>query len=172
MLSASAMSMILCLAKGIAIRGGIEIGAALDMPDFGIYGSAYYAAYKLESKVAKHPRIVLGDELITYLDIWRSNNGNDPETNSNKKLADICSRVIYKDLDGRPILDFLSPDLLSMFNPHIDKKTLVTIEQERDKSFKFVQKELERLRTNQDSENPELAFYYAHLMDYYSSKSK
>lgn len=172
MLCGSAMSILFSLAKGIAIRGGIEIGVALDFPNFGIYGSAYYGAYELESKVAKYPRIVLGDELIRYLSICRSNDGNDPETISNRTFADMCSRMICEDVDGRPIVDFLSPDIPLMFKHYTDTKTLAMLKQKRDEGLGFVRKEQERLKKSQDSKDSELAFHYAHLMDYYIERSK
>jgi hypothetical protein len=70
MLWAAAMGMLASLGEKIAIRGAIEIGAALSDPEFGIYGSAYYAAYDLESNVAGYPRIVIGPRLFEYLRKW------------------------------------------------------------------------------------------------------
>jgi hypothetical protein len=55
------------MSQGWPIRGGIELGLAMDIDNDDIYGPALARAYTLESKVAQYPRIVIGEELILYL---------------------------------------------------------------------------------------------------------
>ena len=111
------MSMLYSFASGIAVRGGIEIGATLDLPDFEIYGSAYYGAYNLESKIAKYPRIVLGDELMNYVDLWRRSEDDSPQSKLNRTVGNMCLNMVCEDAGGRPISDFLSSDISAMFGP-------------------------------------------------------
>ena len=66
-LMSAASIFIINLAKGLPLRGGIEVGIAAKMKDGDIYGAALNEAHYLEDRVAKHPRIVIGDELVRYL---------------------------------------------------------------------------------------------------------
>ena len=70
MLGNCALAMLVHLGKGNPIRGAIEIGVAVDWKEFGIYGSALHSAYSLENSVAKYPRVIIGDELLKYLQLW------------------------------------------------------------------------------------------------------
>jgi hypothetical protein len=58
---------LLLLSQKIPIRGAIEIGVGMEMEEIGFYGSAISKAYCLESKYANFPRIVVGQDLISYL---------------------------------------------------------------------------------------------------------
>ena len=55
------------MATGHPLRGGIEIGVGAEIYEGEIYGPALSDAYRLESRVAQYPRIVVGNELISYL---------------------------------------------------------------------------------------------------------
>ena len=129
MLGNCALAMLIQFGRGNPIRGAIEIGVAMDYEEFGIYGSALHSAYRLESSVAKYPRIIIGDELLKYLQIWQEERGDDELKRLNKKVARMCLSVICEDIDGRAILDFLSPNLPSIFGHSAG-----------DKQFKFLRK--------------------------------
>jgi hypothetical protein len=166
---ASAMSMLINLARKIAIRGGIEIGAAANWPGFGIYGSALYSAYDLESNTAKYPRIIVGDELMRYLDHWKRYDGTDNLGCINRKLVEYCGQMICEDVDGRWIIDFLSPDIPVLFGHDKHEKTSKFVREKREEGYRFVIEEQERYKRDKDSD---LAFRYAHLLDYYVARSK
>ncbi len=68
LLAGCASSILSTLSIGLACRGGIEAGIAGDVFKNEIYGPALYQAYRLESEVAKYPRIVVGSELRSYID--------------------------------------------------------------------------------------------------------
>lgn len=165
---ASAMSMLINLARKIAIRGGIEVGAAANWPRFGIYGSAYYSAYDLESNVAKYPRIIVGDELIRYLRLWRQHDGTDNLACINRKLMEYCDLMICEDVDGRWIIDFLSQDIPALFGHDKHENTSKFLREKRDEGFRFVIEEQERFKRNRESD---LSFRYAYLLDYYVARS-
>lgn len=166
---ACAMSMLINLARKIAVRGGIEIGAAANWPRFGIYGSAYYNAYDLESNVAKYPRIVVGDELMRYFRLWRQHDGTDNLACINRKFVEYCDRMICEDVDGRWIIDFLSEHIPVLFGHDKHEETLKFLREKRDEGFRFVIEEQERYKRNRDSD---LTFRYAYLLDYYVARSK
>ena len=54
--------------RGFLARGGIEIGNSYFGKDFA-FGRALIEAYKLESKKAIHPRIVLGDNALALIQL-------------------------------------------------------------------------------------------------------
>lgn len=55
------------LAKGIAIRGGIDVGIATKIDDREIYGPVLQKAIYLESELAEYPRFLVGNRLVSYL---------------------------------------------------------------------------------------------------------
>lgn len=66
-LKACSATMLHALAAGHALRGGIEAGLGAELKDGDIYGPGLSNAHYLESKVAQYPRIVIGNELVDYL---------------------------------------------------------------------------------------------------------
>lgn len=71
-LGGAATTFMACLSKGHPIRGGIDVGIAFE-PTSGneIYGPALSRAYALESRIANYPRIVIGEELVKFLESMR-----------------------------------------------------------------------------------------------------
>lgn len=55
------------LEKGILFRGGLTIGNIVHKDNGTVFGQGLIDAYLLESKSAKHPRIILSDKLIKEL---------------------------------------------------------------------------------------------------------
>ena len=71
-LTSAASSFLTMLAQGQAIRGGIDVGIAVELSEQEIYGSALSRAYELESNTAHYPRIVLWEELVKYIQYQRA----------------------------------------------------------------------------------------------------
>ena len=65
-LSAAAVVMLMSLASKHPLRGGIDVGLAVEMGPQEVYGTALARASHLESTEAQYPRIVIGDELWRY----------------------------------------------------------------------------------------------------------
>ena len=91
------------LAKGIPLRGGVDIGIAIETQDGQLYGRALSKAYELESNVAQSIRIVIGQELVDLL--HEAANDSKSEYNDDSKS---CLQFIKKDTDGVYILDYLA----------------------------------------------------------------
>ncbi|MFA6143476.1 MAG: hypothetical protein WCW84_10780 [Sulfurimonas sp.] len=75
-----------------------------------LFGPVLSNVYKLESTVAEYPRIVVGENLIKFL-----NNAADKTPileydKLNIKFAKICLNVIARDTDGVDIIDYLCDD--------------------------------------------------------------
>lgn len=91
------------LANRIALRGGVDIGVAIESQEGQLYGSALSKAYCLESEVAQSIRIVVGQELVDLL--------NEASEDTNDEISDHAKfslSLIKKDYDGVYILDYLA----------------------------------------------------------------
>jgi hypothetical protein len=160
-LASVASTFLMMLAGRHAIRGGIDIGVCVELEDKDIYGAALARAYKLESKTALYPRIVIGDELINYIQIQHNRPDDDIFTKLNKSMADICISLISVDDDGFPFLDYLGEG----FKKYIGKDRLdpAIIE----KAYEFVLNEWSKFKEKRDSS---LAFRYTLLRDYFEHR--
>jgi len=167
MLGNCALAMLFQFGRGNPIRGAIEIGIAVDWEDFGIYGSALHSAYSLESNIAKYPRILIGDELLKYLRLWEKEKGINELTTLNKEVARRCFSVIWKDTDGRAILDFLSPDLPGIFGHSAGDAQFEVLRKSFKEGLNFVSREYKRFLSENNSK---LSFRYALLLEYYMSR--
>lgn len=84
---------------GLLLRGGIDIGMLYHHQDSIVFGPAMISAYKLESAVAKYPRIVISEQYYArIINISTSDN------------VDFLQEVLMKDADGFYYLNFLFPD--------------------------------------------------------------
>ena len=95
------------LARGSAIRGGIELGAGVEHKTGGLYSAALVKAFDLESKVAKYPRIVIGDTVKKYLD-WIKSRHQSIRQKADAGAAEAIQQLICVDPDdGQMIVDYL-----------------------------------------------------------------
>jgi hypothetical protein len=91
----------LLINEGILLRGGITVGDVAR--SYGqLFGPAVIRGYDLENKVARFPRIIVGEEVIEEL----SNNPglwvHDKETDTKAVKA-----LLRKDFDGEWFVDYL-----------------------------------------------------------------
>lgn len=92
------------------LRGAIDAAWAVELHPGEIYGAAVACAYELESKVAQWPRIVIGPRAIGYLTSHRELPDRDLFTQYNKSLAELCLRMLTRDVDGNAIVDYLGAE--------------------------------------------------------------
>lgn len=142
------------------IRGGIDVGLGIDLEGDEVYGPALARAYDLESGIADYPRVVLGRELLVFL------NGvskQEPRTVFGKSAQDMstkCLELVTTDTDGLPMLDFLGEGRREIAGDDFDE--LVT------KGSEFVRNSHERFTLEGDLK---LASRYGRLRRYYESRS-
>jgi hypothetical protein len=148
------------LACGHTMRGGIDIGVGIELSDDEIYGAALSRAYQLENRIAQYPRIVLGDELISYIQSKRLATKGDFFSEANKEMADLCTELIAIDTDGLPFIDYLGKG----FKQHIAKNDTYDIVK---KAYDFIMKESVRCQDIRDSK---LAFRYTLLRNYFEAR--
>ena len=141
-------------------RGGLDVGIGIKIKQDEVYGPALASAYQLESEAAEYPRIVIGLNLLEFLETVMN---QDPKTTFGelaKHKAARCRRMIVQDTDGRQMLDFLGTEVRTVlgelgkpFPPEV-----VT------KGHDFVESEYKRF---QDSGQEKMASRYFRLLQYY-----
>ena len=158
---AAAFAFLSCLARAHPIRGGIDLGLAFNIDSEEIYGPALARAYSLESKVANYPRIVIGEELVRYLNAVASSKGTSIEEQVNATTAQSCLDMLTQDDDGHAILDYLGNELREQL---IELPTTVVVIQQ---AYGFVLSESQK---HQSAKNSKLGFRYTLLRNYFEAR--
>lgn len=160
-LSSAASTFLMMLYGGHVIRGGIDIGVGIEIGDGELYGAALSKAYELESKTAKYPRIVLGDDLIQHIQSYRSIKEGDFLKLANKQAAELSAGLIAIDYDWVPFLDYIGEGFKKdIANNHLNPTII-------EGAYNFVMNELAKC---QDTRNSKLAFRYALLRNYFENR--
>lgn len=107
------------MSAGHPLRGGIEIGLAVDIGPAGqpreVYGPALVEAYHLESRIAEYPRIMVGKGCIEFLRVVASDSRQltgDSEHRAAAKHAKTCLRMLCNVQGEHAMLDSLGDDFL------------------------------------------------------------
>ena len=148
------------LASGVPIRGGIDIGLGTEISESNFYGPGLARAYTLESKIAQYPRIVIGDELVQYLDLRAAYEGNDPVGVYNKHIAIISKELICVDDDGYAIIDYLCPQMVEVLE-NAGKRHII------DRAYNFI---LEQSNIWKEKKDCKKAFRYTILRNYFEDR--
>jgi len=98
---------LLGLARRRPVRGAIDIAWGVEIRPGELYGPAVIRAYELESEIAQYPRIVIGQEVIKFLEAHRTNPANDPITRVSQALAQSCLDMLVQDDDANWIIHYL-----------------------------------------------------------------
>jgi hypothetical protein len=157
LLLSSGFHVLFSLAEGFAIRGGIEIGWASELKPCELYGPAVVAAYELESEIAQYPRIVVGQQLMQYINGLFSVANPDLEQSCNKATAKTALSLIKCDVDGVYIIDYLGPGFSNLASSTIYNEAV-------SKALEFVRSQLEVF---QKERNTKLAFRDHLLLSYF-----
>ena len=159
LVSQLSVEMLSHLSMGAPLRGGISVGRC-SQEDSGLIGQAVARAYRLESKVARYPRIVIHESLKQYLDeaegVARKNTSK-LESCAELTLVGSIRDLIDTDQDGCLILDYLG--VLSKVGLRNDC-LLPTVCRFIEESFKGFEK----------SGNLELKGRYQKLINYFKKK--
>ena len=117
-LGAAAQVWLASLASGTPIRGGVELGTAVTMGENEVYGQALAAAYRIESRVAQGPRIVIGERLIRFLRDVRIHSG--PPGIADR--ATQCFSLLREDVDNEMAIDGLGDVMANVGDPSLRRK--------------------------------------------------
>lgn len=63
-------AMLWSMARRVPMRGGLELGMAVEMPEGDVYGYPAMRAHQIESEMAGYPRVVVGENLRKHVDQW------------------------------------------------------------------------------------------------------
>lgn len=164
LLGSCGSSILSTLAQGHALRAGIDVGIAAELYENEVYGPALMQAYKLESEVAIYPRIVIGKNLLDYLQSVLRSEGTDVYSQLSKRMASICQNLLSTDTDGQTILDYLGQG----FREHIAYgPAREQLEKVVPLAYNFVRQQEERWEKDGDEE---LARRYKLLKNYFVSR--
>lgn len=102
----SASMMLISLAAGQPLRGGLDVGTAILDGDE-LFGAALVKPYLLESKCAQYPRLVVGDSLVEYLVHMQSSAAEGVRGQVERQIAQRLLGFVVRDgYDQRWILDY------------------------------------------------------------------
>jgi hypothetical protein len=161
-LSAACVVMLTALASKHPLRGGIDVGLATEIGPSEIYGTALERAYLLENRVAKYPRLVIGDELWRYLNaaLAHFQNQTTPVSKAITAIVKKTMQMIATDADGQRILDYLGPAVVENAGPDHGKLMI-------QPAYNFVLAEQKRMLAKGD---PELIGRYVLLRSYFEPR--
>lgn len=145
------------LAANSPVRIGIDVAWAVEYKPGELYGSALAHAYRLESEVARWPRVVVGDGLTDYLQHYAKFPGVDISSQFRRQMATRCREMISEDIDGQQFLHYLGPAFASAVGSGIDGDVI-------HKAKSFIQFQFEKW---EQERNDELAERYRIVGQYY-----
>lgn len=151
----------LCLER--PIRSGIDVGLAMLLPEGDVYGPALERAVHLEKCIAGYPRVAVGQRLTQYLANVASTEPIGPFAMVERNAARSCQRLIFEDVDGTLVLDFLGEEVYkySVADPELIKLV--------PNAYRFVRAAQLRWHAQNDSK---LAERYDMLWDYFRSRAQ
>jgi len=164
-LSAAAAVMGVSLASGHPLRGGIDVGLAVEIGPQEIYGTALERAYLLESEEAGYPRIVIGEELWHFLSSAHAHFQvqETPESKAITAIIEKAKGLIAIDEDGKRVLDYLGPAIVENSAGLIEKFKELQLKP----IYEFVLAEQERINKRND---PKLIVRYQAFRRYVESR--
>lgn len=165
MFTATGGLLLATLAERKVFRAGIDVGIGIEIEEDEVYGQALFRAYDLESKIAKYPRIVIGDTLINYLRNLAHQNPQIPNQSSEdialcKTMAEYCLKSLKQDIDGYIMLDYLGENFSIGLKEALEEKFQLYF----DLAFDFIQSEYMRFKKAKDSQ---MAQRYHWLYQYF-----
>ena len=130
---AGAVMLLQSLANGHPIRAALTVGCATNLEADEIYGPLLDTIYLLESKVAGHPRVVVGDGLLDYLRYAAAIPGDSRPIQIQRRFAGLAQRLLTKDEDDVWIVDYLGPGMHALIGPSMNPKlVLLALETSRE----------------------------------------
>jgi hypothetical protein len=150
------------LSVGIAARAGVDVGVATKIDDHEVYGPALERAVNLENRLAEYPRLVVGRELLSYLN-WVENQKFQTRLGEiASKMGKMCRKFIIQDTDGRVMLDYLGENAKEAFGGKMNKDIVA-------KAWRFVNEQHDFHIKNEDDK---LASRYFRMIRYFESRLK
>jgi len=151
------------LSIGIPLRGAIDVGICAELDKNDLYGQAVSRAYKLESKVADYPRIIVGQDFIDYLNSFEDIEVSKEEIKIIDFWVNYIKNCLIKDTDGNFILSYLSPVFIDSYSYSID-----SFKESIKDASKFIFNEIKKYEKLGDKK---LQDRYIGLMNYFKNQN-
>lgn len=147
---------LITLALQHPMRGGIEFGIGLQWGENEVYGDALSEAYRLESKLAERPRILVGKRCVKFLRDVRDSKEHDG------KWARKCLSMLRED-GTHTMVDTLGNEMLKICHRNAHLRSLFVV------AHKFVREQLRHVEDSGDKcpDAPKLVERYRKLLDYF-----
>lgn len=105
------------LAVHVPLRGAIEIGIGTEYVPRGktepqLISASIAKAYVLEHEIANYLRVVIGRDLLTWLNGWARHPGTELLDRIARDQARGALRLCNTEVDGTVSLDYLSPEII------------------------------------------------------------
>ena len=96
------------------IRGALDIGWGMEIKKGEIYGAVVANSYTLESHVAQYPRVVVSENVFSYLSEWKEENISEDDVFGiyNRQCARQCLEMLKKDHDGYYFIHYLGDEMM------------------------------------------------------------
>jgi hypothetical protein len=161
-LASTASVAMVAMRQQIPLRGGMTIGTAVDLFENEAYGAALMDAYRLESTFAEYNRIVIGPELLDYLDQVEQISADTIFSRYAIDQARKCRELICSAPDdGLPMVHMLAPYIMSL-----PTSFGTTWEELRTPCRDWVEAEAQRFAEERDYK---LAARYTRLLHYFDA---
>ncbi|MFA8393826.1 hypothetical protein ACEPUD_27335 [Burkholderia ubonensis] len=98
------------LRRHILLRGGVAFGKHF-MDRYVTFSQALVAAYGIESRIARFPRVVASGDLLNYT--WH-------HSDATPELHEKLRGLLAVDRDGAIFVDYLNNDPLQVFREHVE----------------------------------------------------
>jgi len=145
-LTATCAIALIALSIKIPARAGIDVGVGVQIDDREVYGPALERAVRIEGQLAEYPRLVVGRELLAYLN-WVENQKYQTRLGEiAANMAKLCRKLMVQDTDGQIILDYLGKNINEVFENNIEKEIVLNAwDYVKDQHIKNVEQNNERL---------------------------
>jgi hypothetical protein len=130
----------------IPARAGIDVGVGVQIDDQEIYGPALERAVRIEGQLAEYPRLVVGRELIAYVNWVENQKCHTRLGEIAVHMAKQCRKLMVQDNDGRIMLDYLGQEIKEVFENKIPKEIVLGAwKYVNDQHIKYIEQKNERL---------------------------
>lgn len=162
---ACATLMLISLADGHPIRGGLDVGTGV-LDGGELFGAAPVKAYILESKLAGYPRLLVGDTLVARLVAARDGAAS-PGLRGQVEpgVADLLLGFLKRDTDGRWIVDYAGPTFRTTAAGVPGAAGLI------DSALAFARNQRDEFAQRKDDAGAKLAGRYRALVRYLESSA-
>jgi hypothetical protein len=155
---------LVALSERIPLRGGLAVGTGVELFGKEVYGPALVDAYRIESKSAEYPRVVVDQSLFDYLAYLEQLPTGSFNTAAAERARECRQLVCNAPDDGLPMLHFLSSAITSL-----PTSRGTTWEELREPASTWVHEQVERFAREG---NTKLQERYARLARYFDTYAR